>query len=1140
MGLVEAFPPVQNCPRWRYFVKKFNSLLLLSLLLCVVTALQAQSIGVDKTTLSFFAQVNGPAVQQTLQVTGTGNFVTGIFPLGSWLSVTPISGTAPSALTVTANPAGLAPSTYHATLTVSPSNLQNPVNVDVFLTVSNIGASPSSVQLTYQMNSPTLPTQAISLTGIATTFTATPTTTNGGSWLAVTPTTGNSPGTITVSLVQSIVAGLATGTYNGNIAITSPGNGNSPINIPVTLTVSPAPPVTVSPTQVSLSYQVGGSNNSAQQVVTLSTTGSQAVGYSLQNLTVGNNPSGRTWFTATPLTGNIPAAGSTTITFAYDTTANLPAGTYTGSAILSTPGGTPTSTTIPVQLTVSTSPLLSASNTNLSFTYQVGTAGPASQNVTVSSTNGSAPLTLAANANGGAWLTVPATATAGVAFAVSVNPAGLAPGNYTGTVTVSSQGAANSPLTINVTLKVTNDPVIIVSANGCSTAVFNSCSLTFADEIGQAQPLPQSIQISSSTGATLNYTAAFASTACGGNWITLNPSTGSTTGFITAAANPAGVSAGTCSGTITITATNASTNNPAPNSPFTIPVTMYVSNSALLLLNPSGLTFSTQVNGATPPSQSILLNSTDPANQLSYTVTATTSNGANWLFVSPLSGTTASPQNVVAVLAVPGILSAGTYTGTVTITATGPGGAAVANSPVSIPVSFQVNAGTIAATPASLNFTQVAGGTAPAAQTVNVTGTPAPINYSASGTTDNGGNWLTVTGSGTTPGTVSVSVSAGTLSAGTYTGHVIITAATPPGATGSPINIPVTFTVAAAQTLTVSPSTLNFTYTQNGTAPAAQTVAVSSTGSAPAPFTVTTSSSATWLQATPTSGNTPANLSVSVTTTGLTPGKYTGTVTINSSMALQPATVTVNLTVAAPTPPVLLAVANAASYAATGLAPGENIVIGGTSIGPPQITGLQLNSNGTVATTVANTTITFDGIPAPIVYVSATQSSVMVPYEISGRATTTMIVTYNGTPSAPVVYNVVPTSPGIYTQNAQGTGLGAILNQDFSLNGPNNRAAKGSTIAVYMTGEGITNPPSTTGGVATGANSLNHPVLPVTATVGGVAATVAYAGSAPGDVYGIMQVNVTIPAGAASGASVPIVISVGNTPSQSGVTVAIQ
>jgi uncharacterized protein (TIGR03437 family) len=46
----------------------------------------------------------------------------------------------------------------------------------------------------------------------------------------------------------------------------------------------------------------------------------------------------------------------------------------------------------------------------------------------------------------------------------------------------------------------------------------------------------------------------------------------------------------------------------------------------------------------------------------------------------------------------------------------------------------------------------------------------------------------------------------------------------------------------------------------------------------------------------------------------------------------------------------------------------------------------------------------------------------------------------------------VTTAPGLFTQNASGSGPGAILNQDNSLNGPGNRAAKGSIVQVYLTG----------------------------------------------------------------------------------------
>ena len=167
---------------------------------------------------------------------------------------------------------------------------------------------------------------------------------------------------------------------------------------------------------------------------------------------------------------------------------------------------------------------------------------------------------------------------------------------------------------------------------------------------------------------------------------------------------------------------------------------------------------------------------------------------------------------------------------------------------------------------------------------------------------------------------------AGSLPAGSYNGTVTITSA---GASGSPINIPVTLTVISPQTFTASPTSLSFSYIVGLTAPPAQSFQLSSSGGA-APFSVTTPSSASWLQVSPTSGSTPATLSVSVNTQGLAAGNYTATITINSpySPTAAAASVTVNLTVTQITvKPV--AITNAASYAAGVVSPGENIVIFG-------------------------------------------------------------------------------------------------------------------------------------------------------------------------------------------------------------------
>jgi len=203
--------------------------------------------------------------------------------------------------------------------------------------------------------------------------------------------------------------------------------------------------------------------------------------------------------------------------------------------------------------------------------------------------------------------------------------------------------------------------------------------------------------------------------------------------------------------------------------------------------------------------------------------------------------------------------------------------------------------------------------------------------------------------------------------------------------------------------------------------------------------------------------------------------------------------------------------------------------------------GIQLDGSGSVATKLGDTRVLFDGIAAPLTYVSATQINAVVPYSAAGRVSTRIQVEYKGVVSQPGIdLRVVDASPAIFTQNQSGTGPGVIANQNFSLNTANNPAAKLSVVVIYATGEGQTSPVGVSGAVTPNNGSgLKRPLLAVTATVGGRPARVLYAGSAPGFISGAFQVNVEIPADAPSGAQA-IVISAGTSASQPGVTVAVQ
>jgi uncharacterized protein (TIGR03437 family) len=285
---------------------------------------------------------------------------------------------------------------------------------------------------------------------------------------------------------------------------------------------------------------------------------------------------------------------------------------------------------------------------------------------------------------------------------------------------------------------------------------------------------------------------------------------------------------------------------------------------------------------------------------------------------------------------------------------------------------------------------------------------------------------------------------------------------------------------------------------------------------------------------------------------GATSGSGDGTITIqiqSNSGALRTATLTIaerpfNITQLAatgptpgPTPAATAAgVLNAASYQGGAVAPGQIVTIFGSDIGPPSIALLELDAQSRVNTQVGQTRVLFDGVPAPVVYALASQTTVIVPYAVAGKSSTQMVIEYQGRQSPAITLQVVPTAPGLFSANASGSGGGAILNHDFSLNTTQNPESKGSFIILFGTGEGQTNPSGVDGSVA--STIFPTPQLPVNVTIGGVPARVLYAGAAPGLVAGVLQVNAEIAPNTPSGIQ-PVVVRVGSASSQGGLTVAI-
>ena len=1073
------------------------------------TAQAQNGIAFSPSPVVFTSSVNTPQnLSKDVLVTVNGIPATSVSGVGNtgFFSAAPSAN--PGFLTVIANSQGLQAGVYSGNITVTANGQTAilPVSLTVYgantltLSTNNLrfdaaanGTAPASQTVTVNGSVPGIP------------ITVTTATATGGNFLRVAQTGTAVP---TSLVITADPAGLAAGTYTGTVTVAA--DQVQPQVITVNFYVSGQPILVVTPNPITLLYQSGinapAPTATAQVLSTVAQipyTGTVAYTSCGQFFTVNSGLSGTT-NSQLVVTVNLAQVGTSL--------------QCAGSITINAPGASNPTVVVPVNLQVSPLPLLGVSPTFASFNYSIGGAAPVAQTFQVTSSNGSTPLNYSVSTNTN-FLMVPAVPPNGFAtpgnFTIALNPSVLAtlnPGTYQGAVTITALGSGNSPVTIPVSLTVSNNPLVTLSQT----------FLNFNYQIGgPALPGALSVNLASTMGS-LPFTISVPTTTGTPQFVAFSPAAGTAT----TAATPltislipsvvSGLAPGTYQNQVQISGGGGNQ---------TLQVNLTVSNSPLVNVTPQQLTFTSVQNGANPATQTLTVNSTNGSSlPVSFT--------SNQSFL--LVNSSANTPGTANVQVVPGSLTVGTYTATITVTS----GAQVQTVPVILTITSGV---TLSAVPTSLTFTQAATGAAPAVQTVTVSTTgSAALGYSVTTTTNTGGNWLSVNGSssgvfsGNGPGSFTVSVNGSTLQPGTYTGAVVITAV---GATNPAVTIPVTLNV-TAQTLVASPAALSFSAAVQGAAPATQTIAITSTGIANGTFTATAqSNSGNFLTVTPATGTTPTTLTVSASPTGLVAGTYTGSITVTQTGGA-PLTIPVTFTVGAQGTPLLSKVQNAASSVNGPVSPGEIISLFGTNLGPVTPVPLALTAQGNVATSLGNVQVLFDGIPAPLTYVSSTQINAVVPYEVFGRATTNVVVTFNAVTAAALQLNVAAAAPGLFTFNGAGTGQAAVLNQNTTPNGSGNLAAKGSTIVIFATGEGQTNPGGITGTIT--GTTLKFPLGTVTVTIGGVPATVAYAGSAPGLVSGVLQVNAVIPARAPSGASVPIVVTVGGIASQSTATIAIQ
>lgn len=982
-------------------------------------------------------------------------------------------------------------------------------------------------------------------------FTATATTTAGGGWLFlctdcsstasnVTQLTGNT-GTgqnITISVSPGGLAASAV-PYTGKVTITS---GTSVSEVNVFLTVSATAQLSISPSSFPLQTVEFGAV--ASYPISVTSTDGTPVQYTA---TVENPTPNTGWLGVSPAVGLTGGQASVTVN-----TQLLPAGTTRvwGSLRFTLFSSSVSNQIITVPITVAITPAaqIQVSPTVLTFAYQPGFSSPGAKPVTVtSSTSTSLSYSVTPPTTGTNYFTLSTTGApsnltslSGLStpngFWVQPNVAVLgttpATGTYETPFTITSTNGSTQTFTAR--LQVTNQNILTSSMD----------SVNFTYTLGGLDLTPASITIGS-TSQTLSFSAARALALNNPGFFNIsapNPFTPNAIQVLPDMSVIRTLPAGTYSGRVVLTSTGTT-------AVLEIPVTLTISGSA-------------QISASTPPpfegplgvsagERTVVVTSTDPSVQQNFSVTVDYGTGTGpreWLQPSITSGTTGSATTgtVRLTVDVTRFTAPGTYQATLIIRPT-----SVANgAPVYIPIQYIVQPSTasVTATPTSLSVSQ-SGSAVPANQTIQLN-SPVTTAFTARIDPLSDTQFVSIAQtSPTIPGSIQITFNSAQLTARTepYVNDIVINP-TQPGLNA--LRIPVRLTVTAASNLQVSPTSLTFAFTTGGTAPTSQTVNVTSSGAA-VPFTAaaTTQQGGNWLSVTPANSTTNATggaaipLAVTVNPANLNGGTYTGAITLTpGGGGGQPVTVNVTLTVTQPNPPNNLQISNNASGISRGVSPGEFITIKGRNMAPGAAV---VFTSVPAPTTLGEVRVLFDGVAAPVLYVgpsgdrTSDQINAIVPYGISGRASTNLVVEYRGVASATVPLTVRDTEPGLFTANSAGSGPASMLNQDSSFNTQTNPAALGSVVSIFGTGEGFITPNPGEGRVVPATQPF--PALlngPVVVRIGGRTAQVLYGGPAPGLLAGVFQINAVVPTDlVVSGVTqTSVEVQIGSTSSQPGVT----
>ncbi|MGB9073788.1 MAG: hypothetical protein WCC22_14205 [Terriglobales bacterium] len=704
---------------------------------------------------------------------------------GNWLSISPAgSGCCNTPLAITAsvsNATSLPAGSYTAEIIFTQySNPGLSMVVPVNLTIENSGpffdTLPGQMSFSLEKGAGSATPQVLQIRNAGTgtlSWTMTTSTADTGNWLKPSASSGTAPSTpaIGIDVTQLPGGGLIAGTFVGELDLITTGDTTT---IPVTVTVGTSVFLQTNP--ISFTMPFGGANP-LPQVVTIATSDNTTARFSASVAT----SNGGGWLSVSPAGSgccNTPLA----LTVSVNASA-LAAGAYTGEIIITEYSNPGRSMVIPVTLSVdNTGAFFDNLPGQMNFSMNAG--GKVNSQTLQLGNGGSGKLkwTLTpSTADGGAWLLpTPLSGTSTPkTITVKINPtalpgSGKIAGTYVGQLLFqAASGSASVPVVVTV-----------------GPGAFSQINpISFVMPFGGANPLPQVLSIATDDNSSVRFSAS-AVTAKGGNWLQISTSGSGccNSSFpLRVSVSASSLAVGVYTGEINL----IQYSNPGTST--TVPVTLNVVSSGKAFFDnlPGQTSFSFKPSRSNPPPQTITVGNGGAAT-LTWTVAGTTADAGKWLKVLPTKGTNAGTYTVsVTTKSLPGKgLIAGTYTGQQLLKAK--------TGSVTIPVVVTIGDPVFVQLPTVTFNTTV--GVNPAPQVISIASTSTAIRFTPIAASGKGGNWLSISPSGSgccnTPTNVTVSTNASALPAGTYVGDInVIQYANP----GQSMTIPVVLNVASAE-----------------------------------------------------------------------------------------------------------------------------------------------------------------------------------------------------------------------------------------------------------------------------------------------------------------------------------------------------